>query len=61
MIYNFETNKFKKLFNDQLKKENFKTHADITKAKNLLGYNPKVSFDTGVKKFLDWYMHYEDW
>lgn len=26
MIYNFETNKFKKLFNDQLKKENFKTY-----------------------------------
>ena len=47
--------------NRKTKKENFKTHADITKAKNLLGYNPKVSFDTGVKKFLDWYMHYEDW
>ena len=26
MIYNFETNQFKKLFNDQLQKENFKTH-----------------------------------
>ena len=26
IIYNFETNEFKKLFNDQLKKENFKTH-----------------------------------
>lgn len=25
IIYNFETNKFKKLFNDQLKEENFKT------------------------------------
>ncbi len=25
LIYNFETNKFKKLFNDQLQKENFKT------------------------------------
>ena len=25
MIYNFETKKFRKLFNDQLQKENFKT------------------------------------
>ena len=28
MIYNFETKKFKKLLNDQLKKENFKAHAN---------------------------------
>ena len=40
--------------------ENFKTHADITKAKNLLGYDPKVSFDQGIKRFLDWHKHYEN-
>jgi hypothetical protein len=28
LIYNFETNKFKKLFNDQLQKENFKTSSN---------------------------------
>ena len=28
LIYNFETKKFKKLLNDQLKKENFKAHAN---------------------------------
>ena len=28
MIYDFETKKFRKLFNDQLKKENFKTHSE---------------------------------
>ncbi len=40
--------------------ENFKTHADITKAKNLLGYDPKVSFDNGIESFLDWHKHYEN-
>ena len=42
------------------KNENIKTHADISKAKNLLGYDPKVSFDQGIKRFLDWHKHYED-
>jgi len=40
LIYNFETKKFKKLLNDQLQKENFKTHANgvsqILKDKSLL-------------------------
>jgi UDP-glucuronate 4-epimerase len=42
------------------KNENIKTHADITKAKNLLGYDPKVSFDEGIERFLDWHKHYEN-
>jgi UDP-glucose 4-epimerase len=29
------------------------THADITKAKKLLGWKPKVSFEEGVKKMID--------
>ena len=40
--------------------ENIKTHADITKAKNLLGYAPKVNFDQGIERFLDWHKHYEN-
>lgn len=40
--------------------EAFKTHADITKAKNLLGYDPKVYFDEGIERFLDWHRHYEN-
>ncbi len=40
--------------------EAFKTHADITKAKNLLGYDPKVTFDEGIERFLDWYRNYEN-
>jgi len=37
-----------------------KTHADISKAKNLLGYEPKVDFDEGIEIFLDWHKHYEN-
>lgn len=31
-----------------------KTFADISKAKNLLGYEPKTSLETGLKKFYEW-------
>tara|TARA_Y100000992_G_C21206935_1_gene463389 strand:+ start:48 stop:1001 length:954 start_codon:yes stop_codon:yes gene_type:complete len=39
--------------------ESLRTHADITKAKNLLGYEPKFSFNEGIEIFLDWYKAYE--
>lgn len=32
------------------------TYADITKARRLLGYDPKVSVQDGVKQFYDWYV-----
>ncbi|MEX1997140.1 MAG: NAD-dependent epimerase/dehydratase family protein [Candidatus Andersenbacteria bacterium] len=32
-----------------------RTLADITKARNELGYNPTTSIEEGVKKFVDWY------
>ena len=38
--------------------EALKTHADITKAKNLLGYDPKISFNDGIKEFLIWHKTY---
>lgn len=31
------------------------THADIQKAKTLLGYSPKVSIELGIELFNDWY------
>lgn len=31
------------------------THADIAKARHLLGYDPKVSVPEGVKRFWQWY------
>ena len=37
------------------------TWADITKAKNLLGWEPNVSFEEGIKKTVDWYLENRDW
>ncbi|MBS9768192.1 MAG: SDR family NAD(P)-dependent oxidoreductase [Flavobacteriaceae bacterium] len=31
------------------------TFADITKAKTLVGYNPKTSFEEGIQRFVKWY------
>jgi UDP-glucuronate 4-epimerase len=31
-----------------------RTHADITKSKSLLNYNPQTDFETGIGKFIDW-------
>jgi UDP-glucuronate 4-epimerase len=31
------------------------THADVEKARRLLGYEPKVSIEEGVARFIDWY------
>lgn len=31
-----------------------RTYADITKAKRLLGYEPKTSFEEGIRKFVEW-------
>lgn len=31
------------------------TYADISKAKDLLGYEPRVSMEEGLKRFIDWY------
>ncbi len=32
-----------------------RTYADISKAKELLGYKPSTTFEEGIKKFVDWY------
>jgi len=31
------------------------TYADLTKSKKMLGYNPKVKIEEGIKKFVEWY------
>ena len=36
------------------------TYADINKAKSMLGYNPKTSISSGVKKFIAWYREYNN-
>ena len=32
-----------------------RTFADISKAKELIGYNPKTKFEEGIQKFINWY------
>ena len=34
------------------------TWADVSKAKALLGYNPKIGIEEGVSKFVKWYKEY---
>jgi UDP-glucuronate 4-epimerase len=35
------------------------TYADISKAKQLLGYNPQTKIRDGLPKFVDWYRQYK--
>ena len=35
--------------------------ADISKAKNDLGYYPKVSFEKGIKITMRWYLEKQIW
>ena len=51
-------NKKTKVVNLETKNEALITHADISKAKNLLGFTPKVKFKEGIKTFLDWHKNY---
>ncbi len=37
------------------------TWADITKARELLGWEPKTSWQQGVDRLLDWYAENRDW
>ncbi|KAB1196262.1 MULTISPECIES: SDR family oxidoreductase [Haloferax] len=37
------------------------THADVTKLKDVLGYEPSVSIRHGVKEFIDWYKSEREW
>lgn len=32
-----------------------RTYASIDKARKLLGYEPKITFDEGITRFIDWY------
>ncbi|AIU69546.1 hypothetical protein TEU_03855 [Thermococcus eurythermalis] len=37
------------------------TYADITKAKEILGWEPKVKIEDGLKKFCDWFVKNWEW
>lgn len=35
------------------------THADLNKSKSLLGYEPSMTFDEGIDRFIDWFQWYK--
>jgi UDP-glucose 4-epimerase len=37
------------------------THADVSKARKLLGYEPTVDIRTGVRQLIEWYRENQDW
>ena len=32
-----------------------RTFADVSKAKKLIGYEPKTSFEQGIRNFINWF------
>ena len=38
--------------------ETLKTHADLTKSRKLLKYEPKIDFEDGIKDFFEWFLSY---
>lgn len=48
----------KKIFIPMEKGEPLLTFADLTKSQKNLGFSPVISLETGLEKFLDWYLAY---
>lgn len=38
-----------------------KTSADITKARELLGYSPKISIEEGIRRYVSWFKKNQKW
>ena len=47
-----------KIKNIRTTNESLRTHANISKSRKLLGYSPKISFNEGIVRFLDWHADY---
>ena len=37
-----------------------RTYADVNKARELIGYDPKTTFEQGIEKFINWYKQNEE-
>ena len=46
---------------DTFKADMATTSADISKAKQLIGWSPKTGFDTGLKASVSWYVDNKPW
>jgi len=49
------------VFDDAREGDAEHTHADVSKANDLLGYEPTVDIREGVEQFIAWYRDNEDW
>jgi UDP-glucose 4-epimerase len=49
------------VYNDPREGDAEHTHADVSKANELLGYEPTADIREGISKFIDWYRENEDW
>jgi UDP-glucuronate 4-epimerase len=54
----FGKRKFVKKYESLQPGDVLKTHANIDKAKEVLGYDPKTPIEAGLKKFMLWYKQY---
>ncbi|MCZ6672532.1 MAG: NAD-dependent epimerase/dehydratase family protein [Verrucomicrobia bacterium] len=64
MIETFESQLGKKAIIDQkpfIKADMMHTWAEISKAKELLGWEPQVSFESGTQQLVDWYLAEKEW
>ena len=37
------------------------THADVSRAMELIGYEPSIDIREGVSRFIEWYCENRDW
>ncbi len=49
------------VYNDPREGDAEHTHADVSKAADLLDYEPSVSIENGAKKFVEWYRQNQEW
>lgn len=61
MIENFTGKKACINYQPVQKTDMTETMADITKAKNMLHWQPQIDFETGLKESVDWYLKNIEW
>lgn len=49
------------VFEEAREAETEHTHADVSKAREMIGYEPTTDIRDGVLKFVDWYRENRDW
>ncbi len=48
-------------FDERFEADAEHTHADVSKAEQLIGYEPTTSIEEGARKFIEWYRENEEW